>query len=202
MHNDIFKQLGAYVDGELNSRELHKVEKHLDECLICQKEHASLKSLSAVLQEAPLPDFPSEKHFAANVALRLPREDINSTNSKVLEVGWWLAPIGLITAWIFLSTTNLIGEILGAAKTIGLLNNTSAFLVATPSSQANWSTTLGNFGFLAGNNLQWAQILESFTRTTAPQIIFQIAIAILYLSWMAIWWARHTRNEFGQALKN
>jgi predicted anti-sigma-YlaC factor YlaD len=201
MSDHILEQLGAYLDGELNNREHQKVEKHLEECAICQEEYASLESLSSILSEAPLPDFPSPKDFSANVALHLPRKSIAPTRSKVLEISWWMAPIGLLTAWIFIITTNLIGEILGAANSFGLVN-ISDLLGSSSSTQASWSATLSSFGLLGGSNLQWAQILESFIRTTVPQMIFQISIAILYLSWMAIWWARHTRQEFGYALEN
>ena len=201
MSEHIIEKLSAYLDDELNNRETQKVEKHLEECAICQEEYESLQGLSSLLAEAPLPDFPSPKDFSAKVALRLPRKTVAPKSSKVLEIIWWMAPIGLLTAWIFIITTNLISEILGAANTLGLVN-ISDFLGTGASIQATWSTTLSNFGLLDGSNFQRAQMLESFTRTTAPQMIFQISIAILYLSWMAIWWARHTRNEFGQALNN
>jgi len=201
MSEHIIQKLSAYLDGELNDREIQKIEKHLEECAICQEEYESLQSLSSLLAEAPLPDFPSAKDFSANVALRLPRKAVAPTSSKALEIGWWMAPVSLLMAWIFINTTNLIGEMLGAANRFGLMNTTD-FLDVSSSTQTTWSATFANFGLLAGSDLQWAQILESFTRATVPQMIFQISIAILYLSWMAIWWARHTRNEFGQALKN
>jgi hypothetical protein len=34
-----------------------------------------------------------------------------------------------------------------------------------------------------------------------PEIIIQVSIALLYLSWMAIWWARHTHQGHGQLLE-
>ena len=201
MSEHIIEKLSAYLDGELNNREIQKTEKHLEGCPICQEEYASLESLSSLLAEAPLPDFPSSKDFSANVVLRLPRKAVTPTSSKVLEIGWWMAPVSLLIAWIFIVTTNLIGDMLGAANRFGLVN-ISDFLDVSSSTQTYWSATLANFGLLAGSDLQWAQILESFTRATVPQMIFQISIAILYLSWMAIWWTRHTRQGFGRALEN
>ena len=201
MSEHILEKLGAYLDDELNAREIQKVEQHLNKCAICQEEYESLQSLSLLLAEAPLPDFPSPKDFSTNVALRLPRKSVTTTRSKAMEIGWWMAPVGLLTAWIFIITTNLVGEILGAANRFGLVN-LSDVLSTGSSTQTSWSATLSNFGLLGGSNLQWAQMLENFTRTTVPQMIFQISIAILYLSWMAIWWARHTRQEFGYALEN
>ena len=36
---------------------------------------------------------------------------------------------------------------------------------------------------------------ETFTRTSLPQISLQVSIALLYLSWIAIWWARRRASE-------
>ena len=47
----------------------------------------------------------------------------------------------------------------------------------------------------------WAELTEAFTRNRLPQIVLQVAIALLYLSWIAIWWARQTRREHGQLLE-
>ncbi|MCP4143601.1 MAG: hypothetical protein GY755_25495 [Chloroflexi bacterium] len=200
MSEHIIEKLSAYLDDELNNRETQKVEKHLEDCAICQEEYESLQMLSSLLAEAPLPDFPSPKEFSANLALRLPRKTVAPQSSKALEIGWWMAPIGLLTAWAFIITMNWVGDMLGAANTFGLVNITEIFGTGI-STQATWSATLSNFGLLGGSNLQWAEILESFTRTTVPQIIFQISIATLYLSWMAIWWARHTRQPTVQTVK-
>jgi len=50
--------------------------------------------------------------------------------------------------------------------------------------------------------LQGAETLESFSRTAIPGIFWQVSIALLYLCWIAIWWARHTRQELGQLLES
>ena len=197
----ILELLGAYLDGELHGRELKKVETHLGECQICAEEYASLESLSEILQEAPLPEFRSPERFAADVALRLPRKAATPIRSRVLEVGWWLAPIGLMVIWVFLNTTNLVSETLLIANQFGLLNSTATSLISGASPDAIWSARLGNFGFLAGNNLQWAGTIEAFTRTTASQVLWQLSIAILYLVWIAVSWVRHEHRGFGQSVE-
>ncbi len=202
MSDHTLKQLGAYLDGELHGKELQKVEMHLGECLTCQEEYASLEALSAALHEAPLPDFPSPEHFAADLALRLPRKPMTPTRDKAMEIGWWLAPIGLVATWVFISTTNLVSGAITAANALGMLNNASAWLASGSAPEALWSARLAQFGLLAGGNLQWAKMTEVITRTTIPQIVIQVSIATLYLSWMAIWWARHTRQGFGQPLES
>jgi hypothetical protein len=68
-------------------------------------------------------------------------------------------------------------------------------------SAADWSSTLGQVGVLSGNSLDLAASTETFTRTSLPQITLQVSIALLYLSWIAIWWARHTRQGNGQLLE-
>ena len=57
-----------------------------------------------------------------------------------------------------------------------------------------WTSTLGQFGMLEGDSLQWAETTESFTRNILPQFVWQVSIALLYLTWIAIWWARQTRQ--------
>jgi anti-sigma factor RsiW len=195
MSDHILELLGAYLDGELHGRQLSKVETHLEECQICREEVQSLQALSATLRAEPLPDSPGPERFAAEVALRLPRTPVKPASRRALEFGWWLVPVGLVLTWIFLSTTLLVSNVVTTASEIGLLDSASALLVSGSPAEAYWSGTLGQFGLLAGDSLQWVEMTEAFTRTTLPPIIWQVSIALLYLSWMAIWWARHTRQE-------
>jgi predicted anti-sigma-YlaC factor YlaD len=195
MSDHILELLGAYLDGELYGGQLHKVEAHLEECQNCQAEVQSLQTLSVALHSAPVPNFLAPERLAGNVALRLPRTPAKPMSHRALEIGWWVAPVGLILTWIFLSTTLLVSNVVTTANELGLLSKVAAELVSGSSMEAYWSGTLGQFGLLAGDSLQWAEATEAFTRTTLPQITWQVSIALLYLSWMAIWWARHTRQK-------
>ena len=195
MSDHILELLGAYIDGELHSGQLRKVETHLEECQSCLEEYYTLQALSETLQTAPAPVFPSPERFAAEIALRLPRKPVKTMREKALVLGWWLAPVGLIATWVFISTTILVSNVFTAANEFGLLSNTTAGLFSGASSAASWSATLGQFGILAGESLQWAELTETFTRITVPQFTWQISIALLYLSWMAIWWARYSRQD-------
>ena len=194
MSDHVFDLLGAYLDGELHGGQLRRVKAHLEECQACREEYQSLQALSRTLRAAPAPDFPVPERFAADVALRLPRVRVKPVSRRVLEFGWWLVPAGLIAIWVFISTTILVSEIVTTANEFGLLQSISAQLIPNSLAGAYWSSTLGQFGILTGNNLQWAEITEAFTRATVPLITWQVSIALLYLSWMAIWWARHTRR--------
>ncbi|HKJ38516.1 MAG TPA: hypothetical protein VJ972_07055, partial [Anaerolineales bacterium] len=138
-------------------------------------------------------EFTSNEHFISQVNLRLPRRPVASTGGKALEIGWWMVPVGLLVAWIFVSTSILLSNVVSVADTFGLLENTTA-LISDPSDNAVWTSRLGQVGVLEGNNLQWAERSESLTRNVLPQIIWQVSIAMLYLTWIAIWWARQTRQ--------
>jgi predicted anti-sigma-YlaC factor YlaD len=202
MSDHVFDLLGAYLDGELHGGQLRKVETHLEECQDCREEYQSLQALSWTLQAAPAPDFPNSERLAADVALRLPRVPVKPVSRRVLEFGWWLVPAGLIATWVFIGTTILVSEMVTTASEFGLLQSISAQLIPNSLAGAYWSSTLGQFGILSGSSLQWAEITETFTRATVPLITWQVSIALLYLSWMAIWWARHTRRGSGEPLNS
>jgi predicted anti-sigma-YlaC factor YlaD len=196
MSDHILELLGAYLDGELHDWQIRKVETHLGECQSCLEEYYALLALSATLRAAPVPDFPAPERFAAQVMLRLPRTPVKPMRNRALELSWWMAPVGLIVTWIFLSTTILVSNVVTAAGGFGLLDSASAWLVAGASG-ANYSAFIGQFGLLEPGNLEWFTVSESFTRSFISSIFWQVSIAMLYLSWIAIWWARHTRQRPG-----
>ena len=200
MSDHVIELLGAYLDGELHNGQLRKVVAHLDECQACQEEYAALQALSLTLQEAPLPDFPSPERFAADVALRLSRKPVVPVRRRALETGWWLVPVGLIVTWIFISTVFMVSNMVEAANGFGLLSSASDWLVAGSSSSANYSAFVGQFGFLDAETLQWFTRSESITRNLITDIFWQVAIGMFYLSWLAIWGARHTRQGLREAL--
>ena len=201
MSNHVTEWLNTYLDGELRGSRLHHVEAHLAECQVCQMELESLERLSDLLQEIPAPEFTSPERFAAQVNLRLPHRKAMSSRKMVLEIGWWMIPVGLLATWIFMSTSFLVNDMLSVANNFGLLASVSDWIMFGTSNAADWSATLGQFGVLSGNTLDFAVSTESFTKTLLPQISLQISIALLYLSWIAIWWARRRRQEHGQLLE-
>jgi len=202
MSNHVSEWLNAYHDGELHSNRLQHVEAHLADCETCQAELESLQGLSELLQEVPAPPLASARRFASQVNLRLPHKQIIASRKQIADIGWWMIPVGILGASVFVSTSSVVSIILSAASNLGLLNGVSGWLASGPSSNIYLSATLGQFGLLSGNGLNWAETTETFTRISLPQVALQISIAVLYLSWMAIWWARHTRQERGQPLGN
>ena len=200
MSNHVTEWLNAYLDGELKNGKLHQVEKHLVECEECQAELEFLQNLSSMLHEVPAPEFTPSERFASQVSLRLPHEKPRVVKSKAQEVGWWMIPVSLLLLWVFIGSVEVVGDVISTADRLGILSleDAPAWLVPGTSGEDLWSGTLGEFGLLSGNSLQWAELTESFTRDNLPQIVWQSAIALLYLSWIAIWWARHTPRETDQ----
>ena len=201
MSNHVTEWLNTYLDGELRGSRLHHVEAHLAECEVCQMELESLERLSDLLQVIPAPEFTPSERFAAQVRLRLPHPKPMAPGRKVLEIGWWMIPVGLLATWIFMSTSFLVNDMLSVANSFGLLASVSDWILFGTSNVADWSATLGQFGVLSGNTLDFAVSTESFAKTLLPQISLQISIALLYLSWIAIWWARYRRQGHGQLLE-
>jgi hypothetical protein len=201
MSKHVSEWLNAYHDGELHGSRLHTVETHLAECDLCQAELESLEGLSSLLHEVATPSFTSPERFAAQVSLRLPHGQTSVSGKQVIEAGWWMIPVGILGAWVFFGTATVLSEILYEANRLGLLSSISGWLSFGPSSAISLSATLGQMGLLSGNSLNWAETTESFTRGSLHQIGLQISIALLYLSWIAIWWARHQRREHGQLLE-
>jgi hypothetical protein len=161
----------------------------------------SLEKLADLLQEAPMPEFTPPERFASQVSLRLPHSKPVIVRKKVLEIGWWMIPVGLLAIWILVSAAFLAGDLLSVANRFGLLISVADWLRVSPADAAGWSTLLGQIGVLSGNALNFAESTESLARSSLWQIGLQISIAMLYLSWIAVWWARYQRQKNGQLLE-
>jgi|SRR5690349_3585887 len=201
MSNHVTEWLNAYFDGELTGKQLIRVEEHLATCETCQVEFESLGKLSSLLQEVPTPEFTPPERFAAHVSLRVPHQQVVVSKKQLIDVGWWLIPVGLVASWVFLSTAFAMGDILSTVNSLGMLSGLSEWL-GPGSNNIYLSTTIGQMGLLNGNGLDWAEAVETLTRASWPQILLQISIALVYLSWLAIWWTRQQSQEHGQLLES
>src|SRR5215218_2106597 len=157
MSNHVSEWLNAYHDGELRGSRLHQVEVHLMECEFCQAELESLESLSSLLHEVPTPEFMPAERLATQINLRLPHKQVNVSKSKLVEVGWWMIPVGLLATWVFIGTSFFISDLLATANNLGLLSGLSDWLASGPANDIYLSATLGQFGILSGSSLNWAE---------------------------------------------
>ena len=202
MSQHVSEWLNAYHDGELYGNRLRHVEAHLSECELCQAELESLESLSNLMHEVHTPEITVPERFAAQVKLRLPPKKVAVSRRQILEIGWWMIPVGLLAAWVLISTSFFVGDMLSTAHNLGIVNNISGWLIFGSMGNTNWSSALGQLGILRGSNLNWVEATEAFTKASLPRISLHVSIALLYLSWIAIGWVRRTPREYGQLLES
>jgi len=199
MTDHVTEWLGVYLDDELHGLRLRQVETHLSGCAACRTELESLRKLSALLQE-PLPQgVASTEKFVSNLTLRLPRRPEQDFSRKVLQVGWWLIPVGVLSVWICLQIAARLAFMASAVENAGLLGNIAAWLLPV-SQQAEWFTaTMNLFGNqLSGNKLIALETLNQvdlFIHNTTPQLIWQIALGLIYWAWIFSGWVRFRKKN-------
>ncbi len=194
--------LGAYVDGELHGLRLRQVEEHLSGCTACRKELEELRALSSLLQKSvPMEAFTPADKFAANMVLQLsaqsaranaPRRATPAQPQKPLSFVWWLAPVGVLGAWVIAQAIFSLGSILSAANATGLLNNSLTWISTAPQQSLWFSASMSLFGGqLSGASKSVLDVLNDVSVTGVSLIIqlaLQIGIALAYWTWLALWW--------------
>lgn len=163
--------LGAYHDGELGGRRSRQVEAHMADCASCRAELESLRALTALLQESPVPVglMPAER-FVAQVGLRLPRRPVQPAWRRALEVGWRLTPAGLLGAWAFIQAVFVVSRAVLVALELVLGGSVTVALRA---------------GFLGIGAFGWFWVFN---------LALSGAIGLLLWSWLASWWARRQQR--------
>ncbi len=196
----VINWLQAYHDGELQGRRLRQVETHLERCEMCRAELEGFRAITALLQESPAPrGLTKPDRFVAQVGLRLPRRPTQSNWQRALETGWRLIPVGLLCAWVFVQAVFLTSRVVLGALELGLGGDVAATLLPA-SQQGSWwnevlslsSANLSDLGQIVlqlldnGGPLGWGVTLN---------LAAMLVIGLLYLSWLASWWARqHHKN--------
>jgi predicted anti-sigma-YlaC factor YlaD len=196
MAKHISEWLNAYLDGELNRARTSQVEDHLAECAECRAELEELRGLSTLLHEtAPTGEFLSTERFVSNLTLNLPRQPEHSQRRKILEVGWWLIPVGTLGIWLFLQVTFTLSALVLRASDAGLLGNTFA-MVSRNSVQTGWFASLTNwFGYQPVSALSMLNNAELFVHNLIVPFILQAFLAVIYLIWLASWWLRQQKQS-------
>ena len=193
--NHVVKQLPAYHDGELGARAAQAVEAHLAQCEACRIELASLADLSTLLQVAdPAPLGLSDDVFAAQVALRLPRDEVQTVSERTLAWSWRLAPVGIVVTWAFVQTTAIVALVVQLLMAAGMGNPALLALVASGPSLREPSANLANqlLGSV-GLSDAWGTLQPVISSTWAllVPVLFSGLTAVAILSWVAVWWSSH-----------
>jgi hypothetical protein len=203
MTEHVTNWLGAYHDGELRGLRLRQVEAHLAQCATCRADLERLRALAALLQESPAAEnlTPPER-FVARVGLRLPRrpkQPAAAAWQRALEIGWQLAPLGLLGVWVFVQAVfTMAGAVLVALR-MGLGGDVVAGLL--PASQQG--PPLSEIFSLSGASLgDVGQIVLQLLSIRAPlgwgitlNLVSLVVIGLLYWSWLASWWARRQHRQ-------
>ncbi len=188
--------LGPYHDGELHGARLRQVEQHLSECTECKNELEEMKELSALLHEAsPTVHFLPAERFVANLNLSLPRQPERPRSGRILEIGWWLIPISLLGAWLFIQVTFSLSSVATIASDTGLLGGSFSWLQGHPVQAAWFIDAIGLFGNQIG--LSGQSILsvlneaDIFFTEWTRLFLWETLLAFTYLAWLLFWWLRH-----------
>jgi predicted anti-sigma-YlaC factor YlaD len=169
MSDHIQTWLQAYHDGELRGAHRRRVEAHLESCSECQEILGRIQSLSALLQGSPIPVFTPSDRFAAQVALRLPRQPTETGWQRTARLGWQMAPFGLIGVWAFTQAAFFTVTILALVeRSCTVCRDYLAWL------------SLGN------GTIYWAFGLN---------VLVSVLLGLLYSSWLAGWWVSHQRGR-------
>ncbi len=200
MNGHVTEWVGAYLDGELSESRRLKVSAHLEKCLACREELEGLRRLSKMLQSAPTPEFVPADTFAARLGLQLPRREVAEQPARRATLLWWLAPVVLLAAWIFIQI------VFGLSGALGLLDAANLFPVASLPAAAEaphslWYTGLVNllgglFDGLPQTALALLDQVSVFAAGALGRLFWQALIALLYLAWLAVWWRKRGPQQY------
>ena len=195
MSDPIRAKLGAYLDGELDAYSRIEVQAHLKNCQSCREELEELRGLSNMLRAAPQPEFTAPLDFKAQFMLQLPRRtEVQSPrpNGQLLP---WLAPVLVLSVWVFIQVTLGVSTVISLANQAGLLGGAAAW-VSGGAQQTLWFTaaqvTIGSVMSPQGQTgLQLLNDASLFTQNLVIALLWQVGAAILYWGVVGLLW--HTR---------
>jgi anti-sigma factor RsiW len=193
MSDEMRKQLGAYLDGELLGSSLQAMQSHLETCLTCREELEALRRLSETLRSTPLPAclLPGD-HFANQLVGRLPPRSADRASFPVSRPGW-LVPLGLLTGLILLQATGVLSLLMTLVSGNSQLGDPGAWFVVG-SGQPLWfsavQTILQNvLDLKAPGGLQAAnEVVVSLQQWLIQPLFWQLIITTAYLGGLAAWW--------------
>ena len=188
--------LGAYLDGELNGAMQRKVEAHLATCRSCQTELEELNRLTKLLKAAAREkSLAPDARFSAQVTLKLPRRQVQPLATSVARIGWWLIPAGILSAWVFFQAVLLVSSLALAASQAGFLSGSLAWLSDLTGQNLVTSAVFGlvdgRLGQTVSSFLVYVGDGTDLGWNLVVPVVFQAAFALLFASWLAVWWVRN-----------
>jgi anti-sigma factor RsiW len=196
MDEHVNQWLGAYLDGELNEGKQRMVKTHLARCQSCQAELEELKRLSTLLKMAARDDkVTPDARFAAQVALKLPRRQDQPLSSTAARIAWWLVPAGILSAWVFLQAVMVVSGLALAAGLASPSSGSLAWLSGLSGQNLLTSAALtlvdGRLGETVRSLLLYLGDGTALGWNLVVPVVFQAALALLFASWLAVWWFRN-----------
>ncbi len=205
MNPHVMEWLEAYHDGEVEGSRRQQVEAHLRSCESCRAELNRVRALAHLLQASPLPaGLTPPERFVSQVRLRLRPRPPRPAWQSVLEMGWRLAPVGLLGAWGFAQAVFVVSAAVLVALGAGLGGNWA--MQWLPSAHDLWAMrvlTLPLSGLETGIAeivLQalgdgWLPMWSFALEVGLLEIGLLIIIGLLYWSWLASWWVRQQHQR-------
>ena len=197
MTEHVNELLGAYLDGELHGWQLRQVERHLEECQTCSVELEELRQLSRLLRETTIErGFTPADRFASQLLLQLPRQQEPPPSRKWLKAGWWLTPAALVATWAFAHTVVVVSWLVWAALQTGMLGEAAAWLRDLPQHNLWLSAFFSLFNGDLASVQPALSLAESWGQALLAQAIWLTMLAVLYWTWLVLWWFRRQRPDY------
>lgn len=184
-HIDVW--LDAYLDGELPAVQSRQVEAHLDDCPACRQRLEQRRGLSLLLAGAPgANDLKPEGRFVAEVELQLRRRGpAVPPKIRATRLGWALFPVGLLLAAVFVQAVLILSTavewIPGARQALAAPESLLSVIPALPEPA---SGVLGLVRLVELPSVSWISLT-----------VILAMIAVLYVGWLATWWARNRQAD-------
>ena len=181
--------LDAYLDGELPPYQRRQAEVHLAQCQPCRDLLAERQALSTLLQEVPpLTDLKTESRFVAEVSLQLKRRSGKALpHLQALQLGWQLIPVALLMALAFIQTVVIL------SSGLGLFPKAEQALVG----QATSVSSSLQLPALWGDLLEVIRMFSFLDWNWLTGLLALVAISLIYVAWLASWWARNRQLSVG-----
>jgi hypothetical protein len=189
MNQHIETWIDAYLDGELNEKQIVKFEKHLETCSQCLELINEREKLSSLLQMVQLPDtFKNTEQFIQDINLLLPREQTRGFKKPRMGGLWLMGSIGLLILLTFTQVVNLISNLLLLVPGVDSLVDQAASLPGLVQTTVPWVQLFFEQWFTFSG---WGFVYGSLTFTS---IALTGLLMLIYLSWLVLGWS----NQFSQ----